>query len=117
MHFQQKVLDPHGVAEEVFDELLEFNRVNNHLESKNESVDASEHDLNPKNLNIIQVDVGCYQEGCFSFGCIIRNHNNYVTMVASKKEIGHVELGLDELLEVRWVLQLAKNLNLDGILL
>lgn len=70
----------------------------------------------PADVHIAQVDVGLSREGFVVFGCIFKNHRREITLAASKKEYIDVDLGLAELLALRWCITMAMELKLDRVI-
>lgn len=62
----------------------------------------------------MQVDIGFFNEGFVSFGCIIKNHGKNIILVGTRRENINVEPVAAELLTVRWSIRIAQYLKLSG---
>ncbi|XP_058727050.1 uncharacterized protein LOC131598471 [Vicia villosa] len=50
-------------------------------------------------------------------GCIIKDHNQVFSLAACRRELVQVEVAVGEAMAVRWGLTLAKDLNLEKIVI
>ncbi|XP_058746601.1 uncharacterized protein LOC131619536 [Vicia villosa] len=66
---------------------------------------------------IIQTDAGCFDGGIVSLGCVIRAANSEVLLAATQRITSFVAPGTAEALGIRWDLQLAKEPELDKVVL
>ncbi|XP_058746597.1 uncharacterized protein LOC131619526 [Vicia villosa] len=66
---------------------------------------------------IIQTDTGCFDGGIVSLGCVIRAANSEVLLAATQRITSFVAPGTAEALGIRWDLQLAKEPELDKVVL
>ncbi|XP_058734240.1 uncharacterized protein LOC131605971 [Vicia villosa] len=66
---------------------------------------------------IIQTDVGCFDGGIVSLGCVIRSANAEVLLETTQRLTSFVTPGTAEALGIRWGLQLADDLKLDKVVL
>lgn len=64
----------------------------------------------------INVDAGCFKDGYTGWGMLIRNHMGEVLFAATKREYLNVEPTLAEALGVRWSLILAKEQQLNKVI-
>lgn len=73
--------------------------------------------LSAYNSWTIQTDVGCFSEGMMSLGCVIKEPNANIFLVASNRFSSHAYASTTEVLAIRWTLHLAKDLKLDNFIM
>ncbi|XP_058749287.1 uncharacterized protein LOC131622279 [Vicia villosa] len=114
--FQKTAKPPEFVAMEAWDTVLEYNDANPIPKKMNPVPSVWNSKNHDKELAIIQVDAGCYEEGVVAFGCLIKSWDSKVIYGACKRETMSADPALAELLAIRWCLQVAKEIHLDKII-
>ncbi|XP_058776202.1 uncharacterized protein LOC131650515 [Vicia villosa] len=115
--FKQKTVDPRAVAELAFANVCEFNMCNPEIGAKRSSpVQPTQVSL-PKDCLFLQVDAGVSTDGVVAFGCVLKKHNMSIDLVASKRENFQAAPMVAEILAIRWSLQLAKELELNRLII
>lgn len=66
---------------------------------------------------LAHVDAGVFCKGFVTYGCSLRNHNHEFVLDASYKELITVQPALVEILAIRWCLSLARNLQIQEIII
>ncbi|XP_058775075.1 uncharacterized protein LOC131649326 [Vicia villosa] len=114
--YQQKIVSPLRVMENVCFLVEEFNCRNVDTETNHDSSRAHSDVVLPTDLITAQVDAGVFQDGSVSFGCVLRNQRAEIILAASKKDFITVPPNVAELLAIRWCLGIASALKVDRIL-
>ncbi|XP_058783366.1 uncharacterized protein LOC131658047 [Vicia villosa] len=116
LHFKQIVKAPECVAMEAWDSVYEYNAANPVPKKTNLVPFVWSSNKQDKDLAIIQVGAGCFDDGVVAFGCMIKSWDSKVIYGACKRESMSVDPALAELLAIRWCLQIAKDIHLDKVL-
>lgn len=66
---------------------------------------------------IVQTDGGCFEEGVVSFGCVICDPTSNIFLAPTKRISSIMDLANAEILAIRWLLQVAKDLGLKEFVL
>lgn len=115
--FQQKVVDPQLVAEEVLDSVLEFNRKNPGLKS---IVIHGQNSIKvhvAKEVCVLQADDGCLDDAFTTFGCFFEDHGGTSVFASCRKKSFYVDPVTTKTLAIRWSRQVAKHLRNERILI
>lgn len=72
---------------------------------------------NPSDCHNIQVDIGFFEDGTLAMGCVIRNNDLQVIMIACIRVINSADASITEAMAIAWGLQLALELNLTKIII
>lgn len=94
---------------------MEFNSWNPGFSTKKKLEIDPEY--SPKNVHVLQVDVGVFPENSVSFGCIFKNPTGEILFSARKKESMNVDPLLAEMLAIRWSLLLAKEFRVERLVM
>ncbi|XP_058763226.1 uncharacterized protein LOC131636630 [Vicia villosa] len=111
--FQSKSLTPMEVAKMAEDLVFDFNKWNPEVCIKNRIPECNDNKV--QGVCIIQVDASVFEEGCISFGCIIKDED-IIVLSACKVEAMNVEVAMAETLAIRWSLNLARSKNIEKVL-
>lgn len=103
------------VAEEAVDSVVEFNKWNSVREG--DFLDNSIADSSRKDAHTIHADASISEEGFVTLGCIIKDQHQSISIVACKKEYISAEVAVTEALAIPWGLNLAKDLQLERIVI
>ncbi|XP_058760149.1 uncharacterized protein LOC131633451 [Vicia villosa] len=113
--YQVKDPSPIKVAEEALESVMEFNKWND--VKKGEERLRTTSDTSTLGVHFLHVDASFSEEGFMTMGCIIKDHNQAFSLAACRRENMQVEVAVGEAMAVRWGLSLAKDLNLEKIVI
>ncbi|XP_058746011.1 uncharacterized protein LOC131618872 [Vicia villosa] len=113
--YQAKDSSPIKVAEEASKSVMDFNKWN--FVKKGEQRLRLASDTSNLDVHFIHVDASFSDEGFLTMGCIIRDHNQVLSLAACRRENVQVEVLVGEAMAMRWGLSLAKDLNLEKIMI
>lgn len=85
----------------MLESVLDFNKWNPEIGTKNKLPLHSYLESNPRNVHILLVDSRVFNEEFVSFGCIIKNHDKEIILDTSRKEIISVESVVTEILAIK----------------
>ncbi|XP_058742209.1 uncharacterized protein LOC131614666 [Vicia villosa] len=113
--YQFKNVSPIEIAVDAVTIVAEFNRFN--PSSGGVILNSESSDASKKDVYNIQVDASISSDGAVALGCIIMDQYNAISLAACKKEDVSVEVALAEAMAIRWGLLVAKDLNLERIVI
>lgn len=61
--------------------------------------------------------LGCFSENMVLLGCVIKDPNDNIFLVASNRFSSHVDVSTTKVLAIRWCLQLTKDLKIDNFIM
>ncbi|XP_058783927.1 uncharacterized protein LOC131658676 [Vicia villosa] len=113
--YQAKDSSPIKVAEEALESVMDFNKWN--FFKKGEERLRLASDTSNLDVHSIHVDARFSDEGFMTMGCIIKDHNQILSLAACRRENVQVEVAVGKAMAMRWGLSLAKDLNLEKIVI
>lgn len=108
VHFQQVQKDPVCVALEAWDYVAKFNEANPTPKKVISEPIGWRSDRQAKDLAVIQEDAGCFEDSFVAFGCLIKSWDSKIIYVACRRDTMIVDPAMDEMLAIRWCLQITK---------
>ncbi|CAI8587216.1 unnamed protein product [Vicia faba] len=114
--YQNKQVLSKQVVDDSLDHVLEFIKRNLEIGLKKKKVQPEGWNHIPREVVLVQVDVGFSTERYVVFGCVFKNDARGVLLATRRKDFIEMDTTTAELLEIRWCLQLARSQNFDKII-
>lgn len=105
------------MAEKALEVVIEFNRWNPLPTRPKKKLICPVESSQSYDVIIAHVDAGVFCDGFVTYGCSLRNHNREFVLAASCKEFISIDPALAEMLAIRWCLSLARNLQIQKIII
>lgn len=79
---------------------------------RNNRLNVLEDGYQAKDLHLVFVDAGCFDDGFLVLGCVIKDINNKVVLYACTKIVSNAGPMMAEAMTLRWGIEFAEDLGL-----